>query len=113
MAVRRFVDAGELRRQRLQAVERRQIAEELSGQLLLLGDRLGDPVATRVLGKAAPGTPPRACQVDRGDLAVGRRRTHPLELGDRAHFAPPKRGFSDSSPVLNSVATIVRTTIVG
>src|SRR5262245_49209622 len=48
------------------------------------------------------GSLPRALQVDRGDLPVGRGRIWKVELYDCAHLATPKRDFKLSRPVLSN-----------
>ena len=79
---RRVVHACELRGERVQTVERVQIAEKLRCQTLLIDNRLGNARAARVLRETCPCATARALQVDRGDLPVGRGWTAMVKLRD-------------------------------
>ena len=108
-ARRSGIRLDELPRQGLDAVERRQVADKLRRELLLLDEGFGDPGLQRVLKEPAPRAQARALQVDDGNLAVGRRRAFAVEVD---HGEAPKRDLRLSSPVLNRVDTIVLTTSV-
>src|SRR5262249_5392439 len=88
-------------------------ADELRRQLLVFDDRLGGAVSPRVRKEPTPGSPPRALQIDDGDLAIGRRHTTAISTRRGNHFAAPKRVFRLSRPVLNSVLTMALTTMSG
>jgi hypothetical protein len=91
LSARRVVDACELRGERIQTLERIQIAEKLHCQTLFVGNRLGNAREARVLRKTCPCTAARVLQIDRGDLPVGREWTGKINFNDCGHFATPKR----------------------
>ena len=81
----RAFHACELRGERIQAVERIQIAKKLCCQMLSGDNGLGDAWKAGVLSETCPGATARTLQVDRGDLPVGRGWMRKVKVHDCAH----------------------------
>ena len=97
---KRVVDACELRRDRIHAIQCVQITEKLRRDTLALDDRFDRTRKARVPGETCPCPPTRTLQVDRRDLAVGRRWTCTVRVHNRGRVAIPTRGLRLSRRLL-------------